>query len=96
MTFIGTISGKHGVLGWTTRAGTLLAVKKINVSGGIKGRQLELVIMDDEGKPEKAAAHANSPADDGIMFIIGPFPAASGTSIFHTTDNGLFVPVGSP
>ena len=79
--FIGTISGKYGALGSTARDGALLAVEEINASGGIKGRHLELVIMDDEGNPEKAAAHAESLADDGIQFIIGPFLTASGTAI---------------
>lgn len=79
--FIGTISGKYGALGSTARDGALLAVEEINASGGIRGRRLELLIMDDEGNPEKAAAHAESLADDGIQFIIGPFLTASGTAI---------------
>lgn len=79
--FIGTISGKYGVLGSTGRDGALLAVEEINASGGIRGRILELVILDDEGTAEKAAAHAESLAADGIRFIIGPFLTVSGTAV---------------
>lgn len=33
-----------------------LAVEEINAAGGILGRQLELIVIDDESKPEKGAA----------------------------------------
>ncbi len=79
--FIGTISGKYGAPGSTGRDGALFAVENINASGGIRGRLLELVILDDEGDPEKAAAHAESLAEEGIRFIIGPFLTVSGTAI---------------
>jgi len=79
--FIGTISSKYGVLGSTARDGALFAVEDINASGGINGRLLELVILDDKGNPEKAVAHAKSLQEEGISFIIGPFLTASGTAI---------------
>ena len=64
--FIGSISGKYGTLGSTARDGAVLAVEEINASGGIKGHRVELVILDDEGDPQKAAAHAEQLADEGI------------------------------
>jgi branched-chain amino acid transport system substrate-binding protein len=79
--FLGSISGKYGTLGSTARDGALLAVEEINASGGIKEHRVELVILDDEGEPQKAAAHAEKLADDGIQFIIGPFLTSSGTSV---------------
>ena len=33
-----------------------LAVKEINIAGGLLGRQVELIVVDDEMKPEKGAA----------------------------------------
>lgn len=44
------ITGKQG------SAAALLAVDEINKAGGINGKMLELIIVDDEGKPDKAAA----------------------------------------
>ncbi len=79
--FIGSISGKYGTLGSTARDGAVLAVEEINASGGIKGHRVELVILDDEGDPQKAATHAEQLTDDGIQFIIGPFLTSSGTSV---------------
>ena len=79
--FIGSISGKYGTLGSTARDGAVLAVEEINATGGIKGHRVELVILDDEGDSQKAAAHAEQLADEGIRFIIGPFLTSSGTSV---------------
>lgn len=44
------ITGKQG------SAAAQLAVEEINKAGGILGKQLELVVVDDEGKADKAAA----------------------------------------
>lgn len=44
------ITGKQG------SAAALLAVEEINKAGGVLGKQLELIIVDDEGKADKAAA----------------------------------------
>ncbi len=44
------ITGKQG------SAAAQLAVEEINKAGGVLGRQLELIVVDDEGKADKAAA----------------------------------------
>ena len=44
------ITGKQG------SAAAQLAVAEINASGGVNGKQLELIVVDDEGKADKAAA----------------------------------------
>ncbi|MCD6442524.1 MAG: ABC transporter substrate-binding protein [Thermotogae bacterium] len=49
-----------------------LAVKEINEAGGVLGRPLELIIVDDEMKPEKGAAAINKLATiDKVDFFIG-------------------------
>jgi branched-chain amino acid transport system substrate-binding protein len=44
------ITGDHGA------KAMMLAVKEINEAGGLLGRQIELIVVDDEMKPEKGAA----------------------------------------
>jgi branched-chain amino acid transport system substrate-binding protein len=49
-----------------------LAVKQINARGGIIGRQLKLIIIDDELKAEKAAAGLDKLCTvDNVDFIVG-------------------------
>src|SRR5205823_5356717 len=38
--------------------GIQLATKEVNEGGGVKGRQIQIIALDDEGKPEEAATAA--------------------------------------
>lgn len=70
--FIGTLSGKHSDLGSDVLEGVRLAIEEANQKGGIKGRQIELVIKDDAGSGEQAILIAEELLDAGIRNIIGP------------------------
>ena len=57
-----------------------MLVEKINAAGGINGREIELIIKDSQGSPEKAIAFANQLIEEEKVFaIIGP--TSSGTSL---------------
>src|SRR5215470_14610572 len=52
---IGTIqslSGAGAVLGKTALVGVQMSTDRINKSGGVNGRPIELVVADDESKPD--------------------------------------------
>ena len=51
------ITGKQG------SADAQLAVDAINAAGGISGKTLQLIVADDEGKADTAAAAVEKPAD---------------------------------
>lgn len=61
------LSGGSANMGTSVRDGQRLAVKQINASGGVLGRQLELVELDDEAKPEKASQNMQSLIAKGIV-----------------------------
>lgn len=48
------MSGQTSSFGTATHNGIKMAVDEINAKGGIDGRKLEIVLEDDEGRPEKA------------------------------------------
>jgi len=55
----------------------LLAVEEINAAGGVLGRPLELIVIDDEFKPEKGAAALERLATvDNVDFFIGGMSSA--------------------
>jgi branched-chain amino acid transport system substrate-binding protein len=63
--------------------GAQLAVGQINAAGGINGRKLELVVQDDQAKPEQAVPLANKYVGDGLKIVVsgsysGPTRAAAG------------------
>ncbi|MES2259581.1 MAG: ABC transporter substrate-binding protein [Pseudomonadota bacterium] len=61
------LSGGSANMGVSVRDGQRLAVKTINAAGGVLGKQLELVELDDEAKPEKAAQNMQSLMSKGIV-----------------------------
>ncbi len=58
-------------LGTAGRNGVLLAVEEINAAGGINGRQVDLLVMDDQGNPDTARAVDQQLIDAGVVAIIG-------------------------
>jgi len=68
------------VFGEMVRDAAILAVEEINAAGGVLGRPLELVVMDDAGDPATAVAVAHKLCEDPeIVAVIGH--AFSGTTI---------------
>lgn len=52
----GSMTGSEATFGQSTDKGVRLAIDEINATGGIKGKKIKLVTMDDQGKAEEAAA----------------------------------------
>lgn len=77
------LTGPAASDGKTALQGAQLAVEQINAAGGIKGRSLELVPLDDQTQPAQAVPIANKFIGDGIKAVIsgsysGPTRAAAG------------------
>jgi branched-chain amino acid transport system substrate-binding protein len=53
--YYGDLSGRTSSFGQSTRNGAQMAADEINMAGGINGRQIEIVVEDDQGEPNKAA-----------------------------------------
>jgi len=51
-------------------AGAVYAVKELNAKGGVLGRQIELLVEDDQGKPDVSATVARKLVDSGVAFIL--------------------------
>ncbi|HEY0879745.1 MAG TPA: ABC transporter substrate-binding protein [Zeimonas sp.] len=63
--------------------GAQLAVEQVNAAGGVNGRPLELVVVDDQAKPDQAVPLANKFIGDGLKIVVsgsysGPTRAAAG------------------
>jgi len=52
---VGSMTGSNATFGISTHEGIVLAVKQINAAGGLLGRKVEILALDDQGKPEEAA-----------------------------------------
>jgi branched-chain amino acid transport system substrate-binding protein len=52
----GSMTGNEATFGISTSQGIKLAFEEINAAGGVKGKMLKLISLDDQGKPEEAAS----------------------------------------
>ncbi|WP_319466815.1 ABC transporter substrate-binding protein [uncultured Pseudodesulfovibrio sp.] len=69
--FSGQLTGKLSDLGVQGRNGAMLAVEKINASGGINGRPLQLIAKDDHNTPEGAITADKALLKANAVAIIG-------------------------
>ena len=69
--FVGGLSGRVADLGISGRNGAILAVEQVNSAGGVNGRKVKLVVMDDKQDGDTAKKAVNELIDQGVVAIIG-------------------------
>jgi branched-chain amino acid transport system substrate-binding protein len=69
----GVLTGGDGQIGASMLNGSQIAIDEWNAKGGLLGRQIEPVVLDDEGSPPKAVTVAQTLIDDGVVAVIGHF-----------------------
>jgi branched-chain amino acid transport system substrate-binding protein len=66
--FVGTLSGSDAGYGKGLLQGAQLALKEANTEGG---PYIELLVLDDEGDPNRAAANAKQLLQEGVVALTG-------------------------
>ena len=74
--FIAGLSGRVADLGVAGRNGVILAIDQKNAQGGIKGRNLELIVRDDQQNPDTAQRMVKELLDLKVDLIIGPMTSS--------------------
>ena len=70
--------------------------EQINAQGGIKGRKVELLICNDEARPEKSVACARDMLDKRVTMILSNSPTASSRAIQPLVLQGPPIIIPSP
>lgn len=83
--FHAPLTGFAAADGKSALNGAELAVDEINAAGGINGRKIELVVVDDQAKADQAVPLANKFIGEGLKIVVsgsysGPTRAAAGSS----------------
>ncbi len=69
---VGSLTGTEATFGTSTRDGIELATQQINAAGGIHGKKIRMVVLDDQGKPEEAAtAVTRLITQDRVIALLG-------------------------
>ena len=69
---IAPLTGSVSVYGIAVKNAAEMAKEEINAAGGIGGKMVELVIMDDKGDSTEGVSAFNKLVSDGITTILGP------------------------
>ncbi|NLY63744.1 MAG: branched-chain amino acid ABC transporter substrate-binding protein [Alcaligenaceae bacterium] len=69
---VGPLTGPVTQYGDMVRDGVKTAVEVANAAGGVNGKQLELVEVDDACEPKQGPIAANSVVNQKIGFVVGP------------------------
>lgn len=71
MGVIAGMSGPGTSYGIGIRQGAEMAVREINAAGGIKGRKIALVVVDDASNPAQSVTAMQRLANEGVDLIVG-------------------------
>lgn len=69
---IAPLTGSVSVYGIAVKNAAEMAKEEINAAGGIGGKMVELVIMDDKGDSTEGVSAFNKLVSDGITVVLGP------------------------
>jgi branched-chain amino acid transport system substrate-binding protein len=68
----GSLTGTTATFGLSTKNGVDLAIEQINAAGGVLGKQIRVIVEDDQGKPEEAQTVVTKLINsDKVVVVIG-------------------------
>lgn len=87
------LSGEQSVLGEGMLKGAQLAAAQLNDDGGILGKDVEIVPIDDAADPATGVKAAKSAIEDGLDGIVGPYNSGVGIETLPLYIDAGLVPV---
>lgn len=91
--FMGGMTGRAADLGVGGRDAVSMAVEEANAAGGLRGRPIELLAVDDQQEAGAARTAFESLQAAGIEVVIGPMTSSVMTDIRPLVDQGRLVMV---
>ena len=89
----GPLSGDQKVTGVGMLNGAKLAADDLNAKGGIGGKQVEIVPIDDAADADTGVSAANAAVKDGLDGVIGPYNSGVGIKTLPIYEEAGLVPI---
>lgn len=89
----GPLTGSNAAFGVQMKSGFDLAIDDINKAGGVLGKKLVPVIVDDACDPKQAVSAANTLTSDGVVMVDGHFCSASSIPASHVYANAGIIQI---
>ena len=90
------LTGPGSALAVPFHQGAKMYFDRVNAAGGINGRKIDLVTLDDRGNAETAAANTKKLLDQGVLSLFGFYGSPQVTAIYPQIKDGdvlLFAPM---
>lgn len=87
------ISGDLAVLGKGMLQGAELAADEINDAGGLLGKEIEIVPIDDKGEPQAGVESAKAAIAEGLDGVVGPYNSGVGLKTLPLFIDAGLVPI---
>lgn len=87
------LTGDQATLGQGMLQGALLAADEINNAGGVLGKNIEIVQIDDAADPATGVAAANEAITKGLNGVIGPYNSSVGAQTLPLYEQAGLVPM---
>ncbi len=93
---VGSMTGSEGTFGISTHQGIELAIQEINAEGGVQGKKLEIILVDNQSKADEAAtATVKLISQDNVIAILGEV-ASSRSMAMAAIAQDFKIPMISP
>ena len=95
---LSTLSGNLAAIQPWWEPAVHMVIDSTNASGGLLGRQVQLITKDDQGDPSMVAQRLTELKGEGVVIILGPFWGANGkpTQQWAATNNIPVVSFADP
>ena len=93
--FVTTLTGSYSDIGVAGRNAAQLKVEEINQTGGINGREIELIIKNDEGRPEQSLAAVQELEEQGVEIIVGPALSNNALAVLDYINQNQILTIGA-
>jgi len=87
------LTGSQAALGQGMLQGAQLAADNVNSTGGLMGRQIEIIAIDDAADPATGVAAANKAISEGINGVVGPYNSSVGLQTLPLYEDAGLVPI---
>lgn len=87
------LSGDQAILGKGMLEGAQLAAAQINATGGVLGRNIDVVAIDDAADPDTGVRAANSALASGLHGVVGPYNSGVGAKTLPLYIDAGVVPI---
>jgi len=93
--FLGTMSGRLSDLGISNRRGVEFAVAEVNARGGIQGRQIQLVSLDDANDPELVHSQFAKLVAQRVVAVLGPVTSTMASEVIPLANKQQVLVMGT-